>query len=355
MHRRRLLQAAAGTSLLAPVTWLNSRRPVGAQNLDILNVGASPFINQGTVFMASEMGLFAKLGLDIRIKSYPDGALIVAPLLAEELDLGVVTCSAALFNSLSRGGPYRAFLCLGQGRRGRAVSAVVVRNDHYENGVRTVKDLARLKGSIVAVGATGSINQYSISSALGIAGLKPSADVRWQTNVEQPEIVKQFGRNQVDAAELTYHLAYVAEKQGWARIIAARDEIVPDSQTVMMAARNRLFETRRAVLVRFAMAYIHAAQLFNKVAGDPGAYSEQLQMITKYIFLKDVDLLKAISPHWDWVAEDGRPNVASVMAQQDHWADQFKLVELKVSPEQIFKLEIADEATRRLAQEKPFG
>ena len=78
-------------------------------------------------------------------------------------------------------------------------------------------------------------------------------------------------------------------------------------------------------------------------------------MITKYIFLKDMNLLKAIAPHWDWVAEDGRPNVVSVLAQQDFWADRFKMIERKISRDQIVNLEVADEATQRLAQEKPFG
>jgi NitT/TauT family transport system substrate-binding protein len=144
-------------------------------------------------------------------------------------------------------------------------------------------------------------------------------------------------------------------RQVRSRIIVARDEILPDSQTAMLAATNELMHSRREALVRFAMAHIHAGRLFNKVAADPTAYAEQVQMITKYIFLKDVSILKAISPHWEWIAEDGKPNVASVLAQQDYWADRFKLVERKVAREQIFDLGIAEQAAERLASDKPFG
>jgi NitT/TauT family transport system substrate-binding protein len=350
VNRRTLLRSA----VLAGVTFAVTRGAL-AQRAETINVGASPFINQGTIFIASEMGLFSKVGLDVKVRSFPDGALIVAPLLSGEIDIGAVTCSAALFNALSRGATYRGLLCIGQGKRGRAVSAINVRSDHYEAGIRTIPDLAKLKGKTVAVGAAGSINQYSISSGLGMAGLNPVSDVTWQTSVEQPDIVKQLGQKQVDAAELTYHLSYLAEKQGFSRIIVARDEILPDSQTAMLAARSEVIQSRRDALVRFAMAYIHAGRLFNKVAADPGAHPEQVAMITKYIFLKDVNILKAISPHWEWISEDGKPNVASVLAQQDHWADRFKLVERKVTSAQIFDLSIAEAAAARLASEKPFG
>jgi len=33
---------------------------------------------------------------------------------------------------------------------------------------------------------------------------------------------------QVDIAEITYHLAYLAQKEGFCRILWSRDEILPD-------------------------------------------------------------------------------------------------------------------------------
>ena len=136
-----------------------------AQGLEKLNIGLSPYINQATIFMANDLGLFSKMGLEIRMKIFMDGALVVAPMLSAEVDIGVMTPNAGFFNSLYRGGPFRAFLCNGQGRRGRAVTAVVMRSDHYDAGVKTLPDLARMKGKLAAVGAAGSINQYGLGSA----------------------------------------------------------------------------------------------------------------------------------------------------------------------------------------------
>lgn len=325
-----------------------------AQGAEVINIGLSPYINQATIFMANDLEFFRKLGLEIRMKIFMDGALVVAPMVSAELDIGVMTPNAGFFNSVQRGGPYRAFLCNGQGRKGRAVTAVVVRTDHYDAGIKTVKDLAKLKGKIAAVGAAGSINQYGLGSALKAAGLNPISDVQWQTTVAQPDIVKQLGQKQVDVAEITYHLAYLAEKQGFCRILFSRDEILPDSQAAIQTARDEMLQKRRDVVVRYAMACIHSGRIFNRVAGDPAKEPDMLKLIVKSIVPRDEELLKAVAPHWEWIAEDGKPNIASVMQQQDFWAD-FKLVERKVAQDRVIDPSIAAEAVKRLEAEKPFG
>ena len=89
ISRRRFVArvSSAGMVLLA-----GSKR-VRAQGHEKLTIGLSPFINQATIFLANELGYFSKMGLDIDMKIFMDG-----------------------------GGPLRAFLCNGQGRRGRAVT-----------------------------------------------------------------------------------------------------------------------------------------------------------------------------------------------------------------------------------------
>ena len=345
---RRSFLAASGVAIAGP-------RITRAQAPETVNIGLSPFINQATIFMANEMGLFSKMGLDIRMKVFMDGALVVAPMVSAELDLGVMTPNAGFFNSVQRGAPFRAFLCNGQGRRGRAVTAIVVRSDHYEAGIRTLADLAKLKGKIAAVGAAGSINQYGLGSALKLAGLDPVRDVQWQTSVPQPDIVKQLGQKQVDLADITFHLAHLAQQQGFCRILLSRDEILPDSQTAIMTARDEMLQRRRDTVVRYAMACIHAGRLFNRVAGDPDQHADVLKLIVKSVVPRDENLLKAVAPHWEWIAEDGVPNVASIMQQQDFWADTFKLVEHKVAQSRVVDASVAQEASARLATEKPFG
>jgi NitT/TauT family transport system substrate-binding protein len=180
-------------------------------------------------------------------------------------------------------------------------------------------------------------------------------DVQWQTSVPQPDIVKQLGQKQVDVAEITYHLAYLAQKQGFCRILLSRDEILPDSQVAIHTVRDDMLQRRRETVVRYAMTCIHAGRLFNQVAGDPDKHADMLKLIVKSIFPRDEALLKAVAPHWEWIAEDGMPNIASIMAQQDFWADTFKMVERKVPQDRVIDTSIANEAVQRLTAEKPFG
>jgi NitT/TauT family transport system substrate-binding protein len=351
--RRNILKmgVAAGTAAAFGSVLSRGAR---AQKLDTINIAASPFINQSVVFLPKELGWYSKVGLDPQIRTFPDGALVVAPMIAGDVDLGVVTCSAGLFNSLSRGAAMKSVLCTGQAQQGRGGTAILVRTDLYEAGIKTLADLKALKGKTVAVGAAGSINQFSMSKALAAAGLNPLTDVTWQTTVTQPDIVKQLGQKQVDAAELTYFLAFLAQRQGSAKIIASRDDSAPGSQVSMVAARDEFVAKQRDLLIRYAMAHIHAARLFNKVAADPEKNRATVELITKNIFVKDITLLNAIAPHWEYIAE-GAPNEASVLAQQDFWSDTFKMVERKVPATRILDASIAAEAIKRLDAEKPFG
>jgi NitT/TauT family transport system substrate-binding protein len=170
-----------------------------------------------------------------------------------------------------------------------------------------------------------------------------------------PDIVKQMGQKQVEVANISYQFAFLGQKQNICRLIASGDELLVDAQTTMSAVRDSVQADRREVVVRFAMAYIQAGRLFNKAAGDPANYPDVLRFITKHVLVKDVELLKAIAPHWEWISVNGEPNADSVMAQQDFWNSPFKMVEQKVSRDRILDLSIAAEASNRLDRDNPFS
>jgi NitT/TauT family transport system substrate-binding protein len=116
-----------------------------------------------------------------------------------------------------------------------------------------------------------------------------------------------------------------------------------------------MLQAKRDTVVKYAMACIQAGRLFNQVAGDPDKHADMLKLIVKSILPRDEALLKAVAPHWEWIAEDGMPNVASIMAEQDFWADIFRTVENKVPQGRVIEPSIAKEAVQRLTAERPFG
>jgi len=326
--------------------------PSAAQ--ETLRVGEGPFITGGGFLVANAKGYFKKLGLDIETQMFIDGAQAVPALIAGDLDITFTTANASLFNSVARGAPLVVFLDRGNNKVGRAYSVINVSTAMAEAGVKTLEDLAQLKGKRVGVSGTGSINQYMLSLALQKVGLDPRKDVQWVFNVPQPDLMKMLGQNQVDATDLAYQFGFFAEKNGWGPMIGTGDQIEPGSPIGLYATRTDVLEEKRDLLVRFAMAYLQGAKEFNAAAADPDAHADIVGILAETTALKSPETIRAIAPNWSYVNEDGQPNVASIMKMQDYWADYYDYVETKVPAERLFDMEIADEAIKRLATENPF-
>ena len=57
------------------VGWLAALQPAAAA--DVVRVGEGPFITGGGFYVANDRGYFKKMGLDIQVKKFNDGALAV--------------------------------------------------------------------------------------------------------------------------------------------------------------------------------------------------------------------------------------------------------------------------------------
>jgi NitT/TauT family transport system substrate-binding protein len=344
--------ALAAWSCLA-VSWLAVAAPAGAA--DVIRIGEGPFITGGGFLVAQEKGYFKKMDLDIQTKMFIDGALSVPSLIAGELDITFMTANAAFFNSVAKGAPLVVVLDRGNNKVGRAYTAINVTQELADQGVKSIADFAKLKGKKIGLSATGSINQYVFSLALQKAGLDPRKDVQWITNVPQPDLMKMLGAKQVDATDLAYQFSYFAQQSKFGPIVAKGDDIDPDGQISVYAARKAFVAEKRDVLVRFAMAYLQGAKEFNAAAVATDKHPEIVEILAKTTALAKPEIVKAIAPNWSYVNEDGIPNVSSIMKMQDYWADYFTYVEKKVPEAQLLDLSIAKEAKARLDKEKPFG
>jgi NitT/TauT family transport system substrate-binding protein len=345
------LKIALGVGFALSVALLPLQR---ADAADVVRVGEGPFITGGGFYVANERGYFKKMGLDIQVKKFNDGALAVPSMLAGELDISLMTANAAFFNSIAKGAPMVIVLDRGQNKRGYGYTAINVTQDLYDAGVKSVADFAKLKGKRIGVGAVGSINQYTTARALQKAGLDPRKDVQWVTGVPQPDLMKMLGQKQVDVVNLAYQFSYFAQNNKWGPIVVNDDEIDPDGSIGVYAVNRNFLNNKRDVLIRFAVAYLQGVKEFDAAAKAPDKNPEILTYLANNTFLKKPELVKAIAPNWSYTNEDGMPPVASIMEMQDYWADYFTYVEKKVTKEQLFDLSIAKEAKARLDKEQPF-
>ena len=276
-------------------------------------------------------------------------------MVAGELDMTFMTPNASLFNSIAKGAPLVIFLDRGNNKKGFAYTLDNVTQAVADQGVKSMADFAKLKGKKIGVGALGSINQYNMAQALLKVGLNPASDVQWVVNVSQPDLMKMLGTGQVDATDLAWQFGVFAQQNKWGPIVATGDQIVPDAAIGLYVVRKDFLEKNRDVVVRFAMAYLHAAKEFNAAALAPEKHPDIVEILAKSTALNKPELVKAIAPHWSYINENGMPLVDLIMQMQDFWSGKyFHFVEKKVTRAQLFDLDVAKEAEARLAKEKPF-
>jgi NitT/TauT family transport system substrate-binding protein len=327
-----------------------------ARAADKIRIGEGPFITGGAFYIARDKGYFQKLDLDIEVKIFMDGALSVPSMVAGELDITSVTPSAGLYNAIARGAQMVVILDRGNNKAGSAYTVTTVTQALYDEGLKSVADFAKLKGKKIGVSAQGGINQYNLSQGMIKVGLDPARDVHWIVNVPQPDLMKMLGQGQIDATELGYQFAMFAQQNRWGPMVATADKIVPGAAIGTYAVRKAFLERNRDAVVRFAVAYLHAAKEFNAAARAPDRHPDIIEILARNTALNKPELVKAIAPNWSHVNEDGMPLVASIMEMQDFWSGKyFNSVERKVAREQLFDLSVAKEAQTRLAKDKPFG
>ena len=323
---------------------------------DVIRIGYGAFLSGGGLFIAQEKGYFDKMGITVELRRFDDGSLAVPAMIAGELDLTNLPASANLFNSVAKGAPIAVFADWGNNRPGRGYTAFLVSQKLYDEGVRAIPDLAKLKGKKVGVGALGSINHYNAAQILLKAGLNPAKDVQWVVNIPQPDLMRMLGQGQLEGSDLSYNLAAFAEANKMGQIIANGDEIAPNFQIAAFAGRRDFLTQKHDVMVRFMVAYLQGIKEFNAAAEAPDKDRKILDILAKYTTLKKPELIKQIAPHWAYLNEDGMPQIDAIMKMQDFWSGEyFPYVKTKVTREELLDLSIAKEAKEKFDGEKPFG
>ena len=349
LTRRCLLAASAATGVASamPIGHARAQEPRTK-----IRIGVVPLISSGPIFVAQAMSFFDKVNLDIELKYFADGALAIPALIAGELDTTVSTLNAGLFNAVSKGAPYKLILDRGSEKPGSGSMTIAASNAMVQAGMTAVDKMALLKGKRLAIQAPGGIDQYLLGLGVQRAGLNPRTDVEWSTGLAYPDIVKSMGAGQVDAANIPVPLGFLVERNNFGRLVFSGYDIEPNTQLACWAMSQKFLEANKSAAVRFAMAHTYAGRLFNKAAAtkDP-AIVKIVSEATKV----PANLIEAAAPRWTWFFEDGKPNIASCMAQGKFWTDAMKLVSGTVTEQQLFDLSPAIEANEKLAKSNPFA
>ncbi len=337
--------AAAAAGLAMPSV---ARAQAGTK----IRIGVVPLISSGPFFIAAARGFFQKVGLDVEMRTFADGALAIPALVAGELDATVATINAGLVNAVSKGANYKLVLDRGSEKPGAGSMSILVSNKMYEAGVTGIDKFAMLKGAKLALQAPGGIDQYLLARGLEKAGLDPRNGANYSAGLTYPDIIKSLGTGVTDAAQCPVPLAFLAETNNVGKIIGAGFEIEPGAQLGCWAMPTKFTEGNRKAAVAFAMAHIHAARLFTEAAQkkDP----EIIKIISESTKVP-APLIERAAPRWTGYDHDGMPDTASVMRQASFWVDTMKLIGGPVPKQDtLLDLSIAQEAAAALKAGNPF-
>jgi len=280
-----------------------------AQAPVVVNVGAASTTSDAPIYIAAKKGYFRDEGFEAKVTNFRSAADMVAPLGIGQLDAGAGSASAGLYNAMLQGIKIKIVADKASSSPGYGATKILVRKDHVDSG--RFKDIKDFKGMKFAMNAPGVSNTATLNAILKSAGLKYS-DVD-TVNMPFPDHVAALGNKGVDASASVEPGPTIAIKNGFAVLVKADDEIIPNHQiAVLLYSEN--FGKKPEVAKKFMRAYLKGVRFYNGALKDgrmmgPNA-DEVIAILSESTPIKDPAIYKAITP--TGMNPDGKVNVQSL-------------------------------------------
>ena len=330
---RRVLAVVVVLCLLAVV-------PVDAQNASAVKVGVLKLTSSAVLFLGVEKGYFREFGIDPELVFFQAAQPIAVALASGDGAVGSTGLTAGLYNIVAGG--VQIWIVADKGREwpDHNLTALLVRRDLHESGVRTLRDL---KGKKIGITQVGSTFHYNIGRFLEKEGMAPG-DVELVPLQALPALNDALSARRVDAVATAEPFVSRLESSGAGVAIVRTGDTFPwQIATVMYSAG---FARDRARAVAFMKGYVKASRHYFDavVASKSGpAYDEVVAITAKYTGAKP-DLIRKGFPYQD---RDGRLMPGDVGRQTAWWHRQ-KLLKAPVAEKDVVDESFLRAALREL-------
>jgi NitT/TauT family transport system substrate-binding protein len=178
--------AGAAASAFPTAIFAQTRKP--------LSIGYVPSTLFAPVFVAAEKGYLREAGFDANLTPITAGADSMSLVAQGQIDMAAAALSAAFYNAVNRGLEIKFVASTGyQPRKGRP-SALLIRQDLYEGGLRLSPALKGRKFGWI--GNNGAASAYYVARILRGVGLRLT-DIE-SLNIPNPEQQTALERKAVD-------------------------------------------------------------------------------------------------------------------------------------------------------------
>jgi len=310
----------------------------------VVNIGAAGTTSDAPIYIADKKGYFREEGFEAKVTNFRSAADMIAPLGIGQLDAGAGSASAGLYNAMLQGIKIKIVADKASSAPGYGATKIMVRKDHVDSG--RYKEVRDLKGMKFAMNAPGVSNTATLNALLKSVGLKYS-DVQ-TVNMPLPDHVAALGNKGVDASASVEPAPTIAIRQGFAVMVKADDEIIPNHQIAVLLYSENLMRNPDAAR-RFMRAYLKGVRFYNGALKDgrmhgPNA-DEVIAILAASTSIKDPAIYKAITP--TGMNPDGRVNVKSLADDLAFYKEQ-GLITGDIRAEQVVDDSFVEAALKEL-------
>jgi len=239
--------------------------PAMAQSMPKVRIGTVVLSGIAPILVAADRGHFRDQGIDVEIVNFHTAGAISSAIVAGDIDFGVSSFSAALFNLAGKGG-VKIIAGIGTEKPGYKQYGFFVGNKAYDAGLRSLSDL---RGKSVALATSGSAVHYTILAAMRKYGIPRNTVRLVQTQSIAAQLAAVMGGQtdmgvlhvgqiaQLEADKAGHTLAWAGDVEGYLfsgmytspRTITERRDIVQKSVIALQKGAeeyNRAFNQRDA-------------------------------------------------------------------------------------------------------------
>lgn len=316
-----------------------------SKEIEKVSVGLLKLTSSAPIFIGIEKGFFKEEGLDLDIEWFEAAQPIAVSTASNKVDIGATGITASLFNMVGSGQLLTIVADKGREHAGYSSSAILVRNDLWEKGIRKIEDL---KGKRIGITQTGSTFHYMIGRLLEEKGLNLN-DVEVVSLGKIGALMASLQSGQVDAVILNEPNISKVESAGYGKIISQVGDVM-DYQTSAIFFSPKLVKDKN-IGVKFLKGYIKSTRYYydavlnlkdGKVV--PGTnYNEVINIIAKYTGVP-VEDVKSGLPYID---RDGKLLSQDIQTQID-WYVSHKMIDKPISSSQVVNADMWETALKEL-------
>ncbi|HEY2989368.1 MAG TPA: ABC transporter substrate-binding protein [Candidatus Binatia bacterium] len=295
------------------------------------------------IFLALDRGYFKEQGIAVEpIYFSSSGGPQMAALTTGELDAGSGSISPGIYNAVASGVALKVVAAKSRvGPKGSG--RFIARSALFEAGKSfSIKDV---KGKIVALNSAAGLSRIYLDGFLKKGGLKES-DVTIRV-MPFSDMAGAMSNGAIDVAFMVQPFGTHVEESGLGVLLADLAELFPGHMTNNLFYSDVFIRNRPRVAEKFMIGFLKGQRLFyDAVAKKKGSLDEVVDVVAKYLRVKDKKLLK-LGIGVQELAPNGEVNLKEIQDDQE-WYFQHGAIKTKVDVNKMVDLRFLQSAVLAL-------